>query len=326
VTFRLDENMTFVGRYARGFTAGVVGQDTSEILDTYELGMRSRWFNDRLLVNLTGYYSTRDNIQVDVSVTDALGRNVRQRLNSAKGTIAGLDLDFQTSFRTRIGSVDFGGGVGLIDAKYTEFRSNVDRPVGRNAACTGPGLGACPLSGIAALVEDVTVTPAGSMPDASGEDRVPQSNEDVGVRPFGPFADNVNALFGTDNVRTNVDRTDLEFQNTPSLSYNLFVRYQLDMQRFGEMSASTSWYQQSKTAQNFFNTVEEGKYGVMDLSLSWSHPNRRLFVSAYMNNALDRRFIEGASDSPDFDGAESISFSRPRTYGIQVGYQFGGAR
>jgi iron complex outermembrane receptor protein len=326
LSYRLSDNVTLSGRYARGFSGAAVapGQDDPEILDSYEVALRSNWLDDRFLFNVVGYQSVYDNIQINASTAGLALRDEEPiRISTAKGKIRGVDLDFQTSWETRIGALDFGGGMGFIDAEYDEFRADLfddSADPDPNQPNTQLAAGA----GLSALMQTRRITaanPGGVPRELIGSSFDASRTRLLGAN--GPRTAAAGTVLPSATIRSS-SLAGLEFSQTPRFSYNLFMRYQLDMVERGSLTAVTTWYQQDKTSLNLFNTVTEDSFGVLDFSLSWDSPSGRFLLGAYVNNVLDKRYLEGASESQDFDGAEGVFFSRPRTYGVQIGYRFGG--
>jgi iron complex outermembrane receptor protein len=84
-----------------------------EVIDAYEIGVKSDWFDRKLRVNLSTFYYDYGNLQV-TSIVNASTITV----NAAKAQIKGIDLDvnFVPSRRLNIS-----GGLAILDAKFKEF-------------------------------------------------------------------------------------------------------------------------------------------------------------------------------------------------------------
>lgn len=89
-----------------------VTQYEPETIWTYEAGAKTGWFDNRLIVNVAGYLSKYDNIQLTVNQTP---RNFVA--NAAKGTIKGAELEVRARPVT---GLDVDLGVGYTDAQYDE--------------------------------------------------------------------------------------------------------------------------------------------------------------------------------------------------------------
>ena len=117
------DSITFFATIARGFKAG--GFDNAplnpdhleydpEEATSAELGMKSRLVDESLLLNVTGYYSQLEDLQVrnftGVTFTTA---------NAARATSRGFELDFQ--WLPPIEALTVAGSLGFIDAFFNHF-------------------------------------------------------------------------------------------------------------------------------------------------------------------------------------------------------------
>jgi iron complex outermembrane recepter protein len=64
-----------------------------ELQDAFELGLRSAWFDNRLLANATVFYNTIRSMQRDVFLTDPIVASVQVTRNTADATIKGFELE-----------------------------------------------------------------------------------------------------------------------------------------------------------------------------------------------------------------------------------------
>jgi len=84
-----------------------------ETADSYELGVKSRLFDDRLQLNLAAFYTRYDDIQVTVQ------RNISPTFeNAGKGAIRGIEAEFEGLVTDRF---RLSGGIGVLDAQYREL-------------------------------------------------------------------------------------------------------------------------------------------------------------------------------------------------------------
>ncbi|HEX5649694.1 MAG TPA: TonB-dependent receptor [Steroidobacteraceae bacterium] len=99
------------------------GQDP-ESLTNYEAGLRSRWLDNRLQLNLTLFHMIYDDMQIETSLPSDNPDNPQQQGfdNVGKATIDGVELDF-------VGRVTddwtLSGSLGLLDAGYDEFYTDL---------------------------------------------------------------------------------------------------------------------------------------------------------------------------------------------------------
>jgi iron complex outermembrane receptor protein len=124
----------------RGFKSGAFNTSVytqpavkPEVLDAYEVGLKSEYFDRRFRANLAGYeYQYRD-LQVSELVAGA-----EFVLNAAKAKIYGLDADFTV---LPIHDLTLNASLALIHGRYTSFPNAPYFPPVTASSCA-PGLGA----------------------------------------------------------------------------------------------------------------------------------------------------------------------------------------
>lgn len=138
--------------YNRGFKSGgfnpisFVNQPSDpEILDAYEIGLKTELFNRQLRFNIAAYYYDYSDIQLRTTAPPSPpGGSIL--FNAANAEMKGIDADFVWVPTDKL---TINGGVAWLDAEYTEFPSGIctsPRPIG------GPILGGvvsvpCDLAG-----------------------------------------------------------------------------------------------------------------------------------------------------------------------------------
>ena len=129
LTYWLNESVSLYGGWDRGFKAGGqnVCKDTasfdpacpepfdSETADNFEIGMKGRFFDRTLSLNLAGFFQTYDNYQVEVQDEFGLGNSVQ---TAASVEIKGIESEF-VWLATENLSID--GTVSWIDASWDEY-------------------------------------------------------------------------------------------------------------------------------------------------------------------------------------------------------------
>jgi iron complex outermembrane receptor protein len=119
-----------------------------------------------------------------------------------------------------------------------------------------------------------------------------------------------------------VDKSDLDFKHTPPLSFNLLGRYELDTARAGRISLQASWVHQGRIFFDVDNQIEQNKYGLLSLRAALALPDGRTSLALWMNNALDRRYLQGAVDAQDVASADFLFFGPPRSWGVEIRRSF----
>jgi len=131
--FQATEDVLLYGSYARGFrSGGFNGRASSpvaastpydpETVDSYELGAKTGWFDNRLLLNIAAFYSNYNDKQEEVVRPTPPGSiNAQETIvdNAAKAKIKGVEVELHARPIPRL-TID--GSLGLLDAKYDEYR------------------------------------------------------------------------------------------------------------------------------------------------------------------------------------------------------------
>ncbi len=90
-----------------------------EILDAYEVGLKTMLFDRRLRFNIAAFYYDYKDLQVTVQNTSGTG-NAAQ--NAAKARITGIDGDFEALL---FPNFTLSGGFSFLNSKYREYRNPV---------------------------------------------------------------------------------------------------------------------------------------------------------------------------------------------------------
>ncbi|OYW84297.1 MAG: hypothetical protein B7Z20_11110, partial [Sphingobium sp. 32-64-5] len=111
--------------YTRGFksgslNAGIISNAqvpvSPEVIDAYEIGLKSELFDRRLRLNIAAFYYDYKDIQV--SLVTAASTSVTE--NAAAARLYGLDIDFVAAPTSRL---TLRGGLNLLDSKYKSYES-----------------------------------------------------------------------------------------------------------------------------------------------------------------------------------------------------------
>ena len=147
--YEASDTMYFYGTYARGFKSGGYNDQTGtggnpieplqarptdpEKADSYEIGMRSEWLNNKLRLNLTGFYVTYDDSQQQLLATieadrdgDGVNESTFQEtrfFNAAEIEAYGMELE---STWVVTDSFTIQGSVGWLDTEFNEFRADTN--------------------------------------------------------------------------------------------------------------------------------------------------------------------------------------------------------
>jgi iron complex outermembrane receptor protein len=120
--YELTPDVALFGRIARGFRSGnfnggvtgggPVSAVKPEVLDSYELGLKSSAFDRKLTFNVTGYHYDYSDIQTFL-ITDA---SVLQLTNAGDGEVNGMEAELEAR---PFDNLTLGANVGYADTEFT---------------------------------------------------------------------------------------------------------------------------------------------------------------------------------------------------------------
>lgn len=134
IDYQLGDNAMVYGQVATGFKAGEFGArasspqtalptDDEEAL-SFEIGLKSEWWDNRLRLNLAAFWADYENLQFGVFVPSAnLTGQETLNQNVGEATTAGLELDLSVSLTERF---TLNLNAGYLDAKYDEFCADLN--------------------------------------------------------------------------------------------------------------------------------------------------------------------------------------------------------
>jgi iron complex outermembrane receptor protein len=107
LTWNYSDDSNLYIKYSRGWKGGhfnggavsvfdIITGVEPEIVDSYEGGLRSSWFDNRLSLNLTGFYYDYLDLQVFIIEQTELGYPIPKLANASDALVYGVELDLQT--------------------------------------------------------------------------------------------------------------------------------------------------------------------------------------------------------------------------------------
>jgi iron complex outermembrane receptor protein len=264
------------------------GKFEQEVLDAYEIGIKTQWLDNRLVMNFAAFYNDYEDIQLTTIQIREDGRPQGNINNVAEAIIKGVEFEFQ--FRP-IARLTFSGGAGLTDVNYRDFFARVDtatvlrtRPNVNFNTCTGFTPAQCDRNsfiGAAAFVFN------------------------PGQLPMADFSDE--------------DRT-----NTPNFNANFSVDYAFDLGRWGELLARATYFVQGDVEYSTFNDpgVRQSKFGLVNGRLAWEMADGKTVIGVFGRNLLNRQNVNGGFSLNDTNGVSTVFRGRPRTFGIELSRRF----
>lgn len=129
VQWEPQDDVLLYAQYAQGFKSGgfngrgnstdTIGPYDPEIVDSFELGLKSQWLDDRLLLNLAAFYSDYSDKQEEIIRTNPdTGATITLVDNAGAVNISGIEAEW--SFEVTDGFRLF-GTASYLDAEYDEF-------------------------------------------------------------------------------------------------------------------------------------------------------------------------------------------------------------
>jgi iron complex outermembrane receptor protein len=211
--YAMTDEVMFFGSFSSGFKSGGFFARTQDIeglnsydpeyVDTWELGIKSQWWDNRARLNATVFYSDYSDKQEDVIVPDANGSVGTIVTNASDVEIYGLELEF-TALLTEELSMFM--NLGLLESEYTEFDADI----------TGDG-----------IVTDNSGLELRNAPEttfALGLDWVkPLGNGDVGVHYNYLWRDEFQTIFQNNPL----GRVDSAGFHNASVDYNFLDNYRI---------------------------------------------------------------------------------------------------
>jgi iron complex outermembrane recepter protein len=125
-SFHINQDVNIYLKYATGFKSGGYNDVAStnaeflqgfdaETMTTYELGLKSLLFKNRVQVNAAVFYNDYKDYQADVYVPEALGIGVQ---NAAKATSSGVELEISALL---VDDLELTLNYGYLDFKFDEY-------------------------------------------------------------------------------------------------------------------------------------------------------------------------------------------------------------
>jgi len=293
--------------YSRGFKAGA-GQNAApdnfafpffksaivnpEKIENHEAGIKSQWFDNRLIVNIAGFtYDLRDQ-QINKTLSGGPagftvvfqndGRPDPTGLNTITTTAKGVELEF-----TALVTDDFrvNGSLNWLDSKYKNFWT-FDPLDPRNIQTPGP----CPVA-------------------------------DPPSTCFGPLPSPNPTVLGNIQLAGNPTR------DSPKWTAAFHAEYDLKgLDLFGDGGYLTPGVDVSYTSDVFFTEFHrllEGQkaYTLVDGNLRFTSGNERLTADFWVKNISDK-LVASSTFQLATGRVIGVTYLPPRMFGFTVGYKF----
>ncbi len=135
LSYEPNDDLLFYGLYSRGYrTGGFTGRPATEnaartpfapeLVDNFEIGMKSEFFDRRLRFNASVFHLIYDNKQEEFSVPAPVGTGQETRiLNAASAKVSGVEIDVTAA---PTDGLTLNATLGYLDARYDDFFADVD--------------------------------------------------------------------------------------------------------------------------------------------------------------------------------------------------------
>jgi iron complex outermembrane receptor protein len=304
VDYKLSEDKLLYVSYSTGFHSGgfnsgqalaTVRSFLPEEVNAIEMGSKNRFLGNTLQLNVSAFFNKYKNLQEQRQIPFG-ATTISTTFNAAKAESKGVEFEAEWAASE---SLDLGGTLSLLDAKYTEF-PDVALPFGTSILVVDATQTA------ATVVNGVTIAPA-------GQRRVFAPGYNCRLVPGTGGTGQPGAAFGCD-LSGNYIPYSPRYSGALYGSYDFHLAGGSIIRPLLVLTYSGDFYGQSA------NSVLEKQpaFTKLDFKLSWQ-ANQHLSAQVYADNLTDRqtlnRFVWGGG------GALQVSAAPPRMIGIRVTYK-----
>jgi len=300
------------GKHSGGFSYSPISNTAGQPLPPYgtesvramEAGFKGTFFDRRLQFNLAAFYNVYSDLQVQTSFPNPLVPNsvITLLSNGARSKAPGVDVSL-VAFPTR--SLRLNLSANYLHARDDPFPVSV----------TNDG-----ICGIVAPGGTCTSRPEVQLGYLGGILPNPVSNPELFVPILG--ANGVQIVAGGVpqyqalgyNIRSRV-------QNTPDISIQAGIAYELDMGRSGTLTPEIqTLYSGSYLLSRAFPNYLQKSYTKTELRLTYRTSDKRISLQAFVENLENEATIGRVTVASG--GGFSGSYAAPRTWGVKLGYKF----
>jgi outer membrane receptor protein involved in Fe transport len=283
------------GAKSGGFRAGQVGEYKPERIWAYVTGTKSQFFDQRLTVNLEGFFYNYQDLQIVVidgatlrtENTDArmYGWDLEASASPIEGSLISAVVSYLHTETIDYYSLDPANPDQFLLARLAQ-RENAESLQADNVNVAYEDL-LCP-------------NPAGSPPQ---------------IR-CGDFPGSVNGL---DDYSGNT------LSRAPEWKFTLTGEYEIPLGRFGAITPRVQYTWQDDAYFRAFNKDFDFQeaYHLTDAKLIWTSPEQRWSAEIFVQNIEDEAAKQNILVGPSFLGSPPLAwYGPPRFYGLQVGFKY----
>jgi iron complex outermembrane receptor protein len=302
LTWEATDDLFVYASWTRGFRSGGFNgrcgsQATCqpfnpETADSYEIGMKWDGLDNRLRVNLTGYWLNYKNQQVGIIRPSAGSGGGQETVTQNAGSARSRGVELEVNAVPAEG-LNLWTSVGFLDAKYTDFCVDIDGP---SPVDPGPASGSCDPDGAFSFVES-------------------------GV---------TNYIFPTDNTSLALVRAP-KWTVSAGFAYEVPVgdagtlEFAADWHFQSKQNQASNGVPPGSTAgilnyNGVLVTPVRKSSNVFNASVTWREIEDRYRVSLFMKNITNEHYLQSLTAVAAL--FNFIQDNNPRTYGVELSFDF----
>jgi iron complex outermembrane receptor protein len=290
-----SEDSNLYVKYSRGWKGGhfnggavsvfdIITGVNPEIVDSYEAGLRSSWFEDRLKLNLTGFYYDYLDLQVFIVEQTEMGYPIPKLANASDAIVYGVELDLTSE---PIDGLRLTFNAAWVESEYKEFLvtfSDVIKLSRECPRCGPPEPGSIIIPREFDYTGNTLIASPNFSMTGSIEYDIPLPGQIAGRR------------LGTLTPRF-------------SFSWKDEVLYDACGGRGNRCNFTPGFFGQES-------------FWVFNAALTWTSDNEMLTLTGWVHNFLDEHYKTQSLDRSRRIGTILDAYADPRTYGITATLAF----
>jgi iron complex outermembrane receptor protein len=115
------------------------------------------------------------------------------------------------------------------------------------------------------------------------------------------------------------DASGHELPYAPTTTFNVGAEYATTV-KGGELVMNLAYFHSSGFFSSPDNTIAQPRYGLLNASIAWTHPDGRLTAQLFGRNLTNQLYALSIPETPEGDVR---TLGAPRTYGVALSYRFG---
>jgi hypothetical protein len=312
------------GYKSGGFRAGTIGEYLPEKIWAYAFGTKSEFFDQRLRVNLEGFFYNYQALQLVIL------DGVSLRTENTDARMYGWDLEAMAS---PIDGLNLSAVVSFIKTETLDYFSLDPTLTPLISGVSGRGWSEWHIRRLLEREEAEAAAAGGdSGPNGRYETRgncFLSPNNTSAVRECGRLNESTETGSFGDFIRNSVggldDYSGNDLSRAPRWKVTLSGGYDIPLGRFGTLTPHVQYTWSDDTYFRAFNQdfdLQEA-YHLTDAKLIWRSPEDRWSVEAFVQNIEDEAAKLNILIAPRQFGAPPLAwYNPPRFYGVQVGFKY----